>query len=192
MKLGNKIFNLRKKAGLSQEQLAEILHVTRQTISKWELEETTPDIRQAKELAKVFHVSLDDLTENDTSNILVEKISNTEKLAGIIIKIIKGLGIVLGIIFVIDILSLILFTSVREKTKSSSTESLVLSCTIQNQDYLISIGSDEYFNCSNCNEEMQHLLKNMTDFDDLEYSADNVKTYFEENDGSCIEEKEAN
>ena len=44
MDLGNKIMTLRKKNNLSQEDLAEKVGVTRQTISKWELEETTPDI----------------------------------------------------------------------------------------------------------------------------------------------------
>lgn len=86
MNLGEKIVSLRKKNNLSQEELAEKVGVTRQTISKWELEETTPDINQAKKLSKLFNISLDELTNNDISNILVEKVSNTEKLAGIIIK----------------------------------------------------------------------------------------------------------
>ena len=47
MNLGQKIASLRKKNNLSQEELAERIGVTRQTISKWELEETTPDINQA-------------------------------------------------------------------------------------------------------------------------------------------------
>ena len=47
MNLGNKIGYLRKKKNLSQEELAEMIGVTRQTISKWELGDTTPDINQA-------------------------------------------------------------------------------------------------------------------------------------------------
>ena len=89
MNLGNKIVNLRKKNNLSQEELAEKVGVTRQTISKWELEETTPDIKQAKALSKIFKVSLDELTDNDVESVLIEKVSNTEKLAGLIIKILK-------------------------------------------------------------------------------------------------------
>ena len=45
--------------------------------------------KQAKELSKIFNVSLDELTDNDIKNILVEKTSNTEKLAGLILKLIK-------------------------------------------------------------------------------------------------------
>ena len=44
MELGKQIYELRKKANLSQEQLAEKVGVSRQTISKWELAETAPDI----------------------------------------------------------------------------------------------------------------------------------------------------
>ena len=91
MELGNKILELRKKENLSQEQLAEKLDVTRQTISKWELNETTPDIKQAKELSKIFKVSLDELTDNDIKNIMEEKISNTEKLAGLVLRVSKWL-----------------------------------------------------------------------------------------------------
>lgn len=64
MNINEKILLLRKKAGLSQESLAEKLNVTRQTVSNWELGQTTPDILQAKELSKIFKVSLDDLTDN--------------------------------------------------------------------------------------------------------------------------------
>ena len=89
MNLGNKIMTLRKKNNLSQEDLAEKVGVTRQTISKWELEETTPDINQAKKLSMIFNISLDELVNNDVNSILIEKVSNTERLAGIIIKILK-------------------------------------------------------------------------------------------------------
>ena len=56
MEIGNKILELRKKNNLSQEALAEKIGVSRQTISKWELGGTSPDIKQAKELSKVFNV----------------------------------------------------------------------------------------------------------------------------------------
>ncbi len=65
MSLGNSLFKARKKNGLSQEDTAAKLGVSRQTISKWELDETLPDIRQAKELAVLYHVSLDELLDYD-------------------------------------------------------------------------------------------------------------------------------
>ena len=48
MELGKQIYELRKKANLSQEQLAEKVGVSRQTISKWELGETAPDLSKHK------------------------------------------------------------------------------------------------------------------------------------------------
>lgn len=63
MRLGNNLFNARKKKGLSQEDVAEKLGVSRQTISKWERDETLPDIYQSKKLAVLYGISLDELIE---------------------------------------------------------------------------------------------------------------------------------
>lgn len=65
MSLGNSLFNARKKSGLSQEEVAEKLGVSRQTISKWELDETLPDIRQSKKLSNLYHLTLDELIDFD-------------------------------------------------------------------------------------------------------------------------------
>lgn len=65
MSLGNNLFNAEKKSGLSQEEVAEKLGVSRQTISKWELDETIPDIYQSKKLAVLYHLTLDELVEVD-------------------------------------------------------------------------------------------------------------------------------
>lgn len=61
MSLGSNLFNARKKNGLSQEEVAAKLGVSSQTISKWELDETIPDIYQSKKLAVLYHLSLDEL-----------------------------------------------------------------------------------------------------------------------------------
>ena len=63
--LGNSLYNARKNSCLTQEAVAERLGVSRQTISKWELDETLPDIRQAKSLAQLYHTTLDDLIDYD-------------------------------------------------------------------------------------------------------------------------------
>lgn len=64
MTLGDKIIELRKKKKITQEQLSEKLGITRQTLSNWENNTTNPDIIQAKNIAKFFKISLDDLTDN--------------------------------------------------------------------------------------------------------------------------------
>ena len=94
MNLGNKILKLTKKSGLSQEQLGEKVEVTRQTISNWELGETAPNPEQLKKLSKTFNVSIDEILDNDSKEFLMNKVSNTEQLAGMIIKILKAIGIV--------------------------------------------------------------------------------------------------
>ena len=65
MKLGNRLFQARKSKGLSQEMVAEKLGVSRQTISKWETDETLPDIQQSKRLAVLYGLSLDELIDFD-------------------------------------------------------------------------------------------------------------------------------
>lgn len=61
MKLGEKIQALRKETGISQEQLAEQLHVSRQAISKWELGESLPDLENLVLLSEQFGVTTDAL-----------------------------------------------------------------------------------------------------------------------------------
>ena len=86
MNLGNNLFQARKKAGLSQEIVAEKLGVSRQTISKWETDETVPDIYQSKKLAKLYNLSLDELIEFDIDVKEIEEViknTNEEKEAKI-------------------------------------------------------------------------------------------------------------
>ena len=90
MKLGDNIFKLRKESKLSQEQLAEKINVTRQTISNWELGETSPNPEQLKLLSKVLNVSIDELLNNDIKEVLVEKVNNNVVLAEITIKILNS------------------------------------------------------------------------------------------------------
>lgn len=80
MSLGNSLYNSRKKKGLSQEEVAEKLGVSRQTISKWETEETVPDIYQTKKLAKIYGLSLDELIDADLDQKEIEEvIKNTDE-----------------------------------------------------------------------------------------------------------------
>lgn len=186
MKLGDKIQNLRKKEGLSQEQLGEKVNVTRQTISNWELDITAPNPDQLKLLSKTLNVSIDELLDNDIKGVIEEKISNTEKLAGIILKILKVIGILFLVFLVIDIISFIMFAAIRKGTKVSNTDSVEISCTLNDKDYLIEVGSDGYFNCSNCSLELQKDLKdNYIDFSDLDNTANKISNYFEDNEGTC-------
>lgn len=98
--LGEKIISERKKCKLSQEDLAEKLGITRQTISNWELNETSPDLKQASKLCDIFNISLDELTGKE--NAILTKLDKTESNSKLIIKLVKTVGITLGtLIFIL-------------------------------------------------------------------------------------------
>ena len=67
MKFEQKLMNLRKQKSMSQEELAERLNVTRQTISKWELGQSKPDMDKLLEISKLFDVSVEELTSEAVS-----------------------------------------------------------------------------------------------------------------------------
>lgn len=64
MTLGKKLKSARKSAGLTQEQLAEKLLVSRQAITKWEADKGMPDIENLKQLSKLLNISIDALLDN--------------------------------------------------------------------------------------------------------------------------------
>ncbi|MDE6133678.1 MAG: helix-turn-helix domain-containing protein, partial [Oscillospiraceae bacterium] len=65
MILADKIIELRKKSGLSQEELAEKMNVSRQSVSKWEGAQSIPDLDKILALSKIFGVSTDYLLKDD-------------------------------------------------------------------------------------------------------------------------------
>lgn len=67
MSIGEKIVELRKKSGLSQAALAEHLHVSRQSVSKWETGQAIPDVDKIVTLSEIFHVTVDDLVKDSHS-----------------------------------------------------------------------------------------------------------------------------
>lgn len=77
---GKNLMELRKKNGLSQEDLANKLNVTRQTVSKWELEQTSPSLKDLKNISDFFNISLDELTSNDINISTKESINQTNNI----------------------------------------------------------------------------------------------------------------
>ena len=72
MKLEEKLIKLRKKNAWSQEEFADKLNVTRQTVSKWELGQSTPDTDNLTKIASIFGVSVNDLLD-ENANLIEEK-----------------------------------------------------------------------------------------------------------------------
>ena len=77
MEIGSQIKKLRNALGLSQEELAEKIYVTRQTISNWENEKSYPDIHSLLALSSIFEISLDQLIKGDIE-IMKQEISKEE------------------------------------------------------------------------------------------------------------------
>lgn len=183
--LGENIYNLRKEKKLSQEQLAEQIGVSRQTISNWELGETSPNPEQLKLLSKTLNTSIDELLNNDVNTVLVEKVSNTEKLAGITIKILKVLGIIFIILLIIDILSLILFSALKANTMTHQSTEVSINCIKEKNSYLITVSDNGKYNCSNCSEEMTQEIEKIVNYSDLDITVRNIENYFENKNGTC-------
>ena len=80
MVIGNKISELRKKFNYTQEQLAEKVGVTRQTLSNWESNITSPDLNQASILCNLLKIKLNDLVDNDIEIEIKKETNILEKL----------------------------------------------------------------------------------------------------------------
>ena len=69
MSLGEKLLKLRKKKGLSQEEVADILHVTRQTVSKWETDQSMPDFDKVLPICNLYEISTEELFHDEVSTV---------------------------------------------------------------------------------------------------------------------------
>lgn len=188
--IGKKLVSLRKQKGLSQEDVANRLNVSRQTISNWENEQVLPTIDKAKELSKLYNVSIDELLDNEINNKEYKIGSNTEKIAGIIILMFK-IGLLIGFCFLII---LFIFVLVRNHNinKESNYRGFYMNCYIGEQHYYFSYhesGQADY-GCEsyNCNQNIFDDVSNILFTDStFENKKDQVKNYFVNNDGICNE-----
>lgn len=215
MDIGEKIFELRKNARISQEQLAEKLDITRQTISNWELGQTVPDIIQAKKISQIFSISLDELTDNNVKDILVERVSKTETSVAKFSRILKRFLIAIICCIILIISFIILFTiknrnedlakqiqekSYREQYYKNLQEEKFY-CTINNQEYIHTIRyNEDYYPV----ETYLDLVSEELNSDDIFYGfihqryerytdarklITDLKEYYENNGGTWTEVK---
>lgn len=186
MSIGKNILKLRKLNNLSQEELANKLNVTRQTISKCELDETTPDLYMAKNISNTLKISLDELVENEKDYV---KTSNTEKLASIKIKILKITGIIL-LSLVAFLLIYLPYNYFSIKVVSTSLGGI---CYVNNEEYEITLtkyvtdnqNATGTFECINCKYEYIKEINSIINYNDLGISMQYIKSYFESIGGHC-------
>lgn len=79
LEMGKRLMELRKREGLSQEQLGRTIGVSRQTVSKWELGESVPDTENVVELSKLYQVTTDFLLFGEIEKIRTEIQGRSEK-----------------------------------------------------------------------------------------------------------------
>ena len=81
MKLNDKIYEYRKINRWSQEELADKLDVSRQTISKWEVGKAVPELEKLIKLAELFNITVDELVKDDVEIVSKEELDNTNNFA---------------------------------------------------------------------------------------------------------------
>ena len=123
MEFHNKLYNLRKQKGLSQEELANRLNVSRQTVSKWEVGDSTPDMEKLIAISDMFGISLDELVMDKVPYQMGETLSKSETVSQLkenvftdgnkkmLKKGVKIAAIMFGVILLIDVISMIVYVS---------------------------------------------------------------------------------
>lgn len=116
MGFNNRLYQLRKQNGFSQEELANRLNVSRQTVSKWEIGDSTPDMEKLVTISDLFGVSLDSLVmgKEPEKKPAAETKSGFEKVLTprTVSKAKRGLkiaGIIAAVVLVIDVISMIIY-----------------------------------------------------------------------------------
>ena len=178
MKLGNKILEYRKKSGLSQEGLAEKIDVTRQTISNWELGETSPNPEQLKLLSKEFGVSIDELLDNNIINRNSKfNIRKYLKLKYILILI---------VIFVLIFLLLAVIKIYRKSNIVKREESIY--CRVFNEEHSYNIVFDELTGqvLESGGDSYFYYILNLEKYNDVHQIFTLIEEYVKKNNGSCV------
>ena len=108
MELGNRLKELRKQQNINQDELAEKLFVSRQTISNWENDKSYPDIQSVLLLSEIFNVSVDQLLKGDVEK--MERIITEQSEADIKKMDIYGKGMLITIIVLLISTPILAFT----------------------------------------------------------------------------------
>jgi len=154
MNFGEKLTKLRKQKGLSQEELGYELNVTRQTISKWELGQTTPEMDKLVEMSKVFGVTVDELTSerenvnNETQKIEDRPISDRPKNN-------STLKVILLIVAIFIIGGILVYTFIFSK--------------------VLSFGKDVFDESRKMQEQLIEGMGNIVDSDVQKQESDKIK-----------------
>lgn len=108
MNLGERILDLRTKANMSQNDFADVLNVSRQSVSKWETNSSIPDLEKLMRMSEIFNISLDELVRGEmdvisdkskeTSN---KKESSTLEMRKIVGFVLLGVGTIIFVLILV-------------------------------------------------------------------------------------------
>lgn len=109
--MGQRIKTMRKKMQLSQDDLADLLNVSRQTISKWETQEFLPDAYNLIKLSKIFNITVDEILTGSSLSKYSSRIIINNLKADYMKAINKGTFYLIssGILFIINIIVLLIY-----------------------------------------------------------------------------------
>ncbi len=164
MKFEEKLIKLRKENLLSQEELAEKLNVTRQTISKWELGQSKPDIEKLKEISSLFKVSIEQLTDDNNTEINKKiKEKDNSKVAKIIITI-----TVIAVVIIITLIVAFVYQRIFKTFDGFIDDTKdIMNSTIQTQKDMMNTFNDMRENVleqqnntkSNMDDQMEEMME---------------------------------
>lgn len=150
---GENLKTLRKQKGMSQETLAQQLHVVRQTISKWEKGLSVPDADMLTRIAELFEVPVSDLLgsqipeEKDINEIAVQLAVLNEQLANrsrrnrkLVKGILIGLAAIIGVWLLLTVLGLVLFTVQTDPGELTVVDMI---CTLDGEEYRYGVSFDK-------------------------------------------------
>ncbi|MGN1195216.1 MAG: helix-turn-helix domain-containing protein [Acutalibacteraceae bacterium] len=105
MKINEKIYTLRKKLGWSQDELADKLSVSRQSVSKWETGDSVPEPAKLLSLAKIFSVTTDYLLDDSQSEYIppqaAKSIDTADKVTSKAESLLRNYGWILGVVLLL-------------------------------------------------------------------------------------------
>ena len=178
MNIGEVIYELRKKNNLTQEQLGEKLGVSRQTISKWELGETFPDLKDSLNISQLFNISLDDFLNNNLENRIKKNEVKTKKIFKIIF-------IILAIILFTEIGLFIGYLSGKGDKEVVGRSHL--ECTLDNEQYGFYVDYDET-NDIIYMDGSEYIFKNIVrkkEYTNSNNLINDIYNYFKDKNGLC-------
>ena len=126
--LSERIYKFRRKSGLSQEQLAEKIGVSRQAISKWESGTSTPELETLLALSDCFSITLDELVKDETANQEASEapLKSRENKASKVAEMKVGIGLCLigAICLILSGVMMVTSPSATDKLNAASTITL--------------------------------------------------------------------